>query len=69
MPSSRNLLFTLAVAGGTAAAAVLAARRRAQRLEALQHRLDLQSWENEGGSTPQPVFADPETTVPAAESR
>jgi hypothetical protein len=69
MPSSRNLLFTLAVAGGIAAAAVLAVRGRARRLEAVQHTLDLQTWENEGGSTPQPVFDEPETTVPATESR
>jgi len=69
MPSSKNLLLTLAVAGGTAAAAVLAVRRRARRLEAVQHRLDVQAWENEGGSTSQPVFIEPETTAPATESR
>ena len=69
MTSSRNLILTLAVAGGTALAAVLAVRRRARRLEAVQHRSDLQAWENEGGSTPQPVFVDTGAAVPATESR
>lgn len=49
MTSSRNLILALAVTGGAAVAAILAVRRRKRRLEAVQHRLDLQTWENEGG--------------------
>lgn len=48
MTLSRNLILALTVTGSAAVAAVLAARR-ARRLEAAQHKTDLQTWENEGG--------------------
>jgi hypothetical protein len=54
MISSRNVIVALAVTGGAAVAAILAVRRRKQRLEAVQHRRDLQTWEHEGGGTRTP---------------
>jgi hypothetical protein len=69
MTSSKNLVFALAVTGVASVAAILGVRRRKQRHQAVQHRLDLQAWENEGGSTPRSVLVEPETAVPATESR
>jgi len=47
MTLSRNLMLALTVTGGAAVAAVLAVRRHARRLEAAQHKTDLQTWESE----------------------
>ena len=57
MTLSRNLI--LALTGGAAVAAVLAVRRHARRLEAVQHKTDLQTWESEGGSPVQPAVVKP----------
>jgi hypothetical protein len=46
----RNLILALIVTIGAVAASVLAVRRRARLREAIQHRTELQTWENEGGS-------------------
>ena len=59
MTLSRNLILALTVTGGAAVAAVLAARRRARRLEAVQHKTDLQTWESEGGSPVLPSVVKP----------
>jgi hypothetical protein len=69
MTSSRNLIFALAVTGVAAVAAIFGLRHRKQRLQAVQHRLDLQAWENEGGSTPRSDLDEPEAAVSATESR
>jgi hypothetical protein len=54
----RNLILALTT-GGAAVAAVLAVRRHARRLEAAQHKTDLQTWESEGGSPVQPAIVKP----------
>lgn len=56
MTLSKNLILALTVTSGAAVAAVLAIRRNARRLEAVQHKAELQTWENEGGS-PEPHVA------------
>ena len=56
MTLSRNLILALTVTGSAAIAAVLALRRNARRLEAVQHKAELQAWEHEGGS-PEPHTA------------
>lgn len=57
MTLGRNLMLALTVTGGAAVAAVLAFRHRARRLEDVQHRTDLQTWENEGGTSAEPASA------------
>jgi hypothetical protein len=59
MTLSRNLIFALTVTGGAAVAAVFAIRRHARRLETVQHEMDLQTWENEGGSPVRPAVVKP----------
>lgn len=59
MTLSRNLILALTVTGGAAVAAVLAVRRYARRLEAAQHKTDLQTWESEGGSPVRPAVVKP----------
>lgn len=59
MISSMNLILALTVTGGAAAAAVLAVRRHARRLEAAQHKTELQAWESEGGSPVRPAVVKP----------
>lgn len=63
MNSSRKLLLALTVTGGAAVAAILAVRRHARRLEAVQHRADLQTWENEGGSPARPAVVEPAVPI------
>jgi len=50
MTLSRSFILALTVTGGAAVAAVLAVRRHARQLEAVQHQTNLQTWEGEGGS-------------------
>jgi len=59
MTLSGNLILALTVTGGAAVAAVLAVRRHARRLEAAQHKTDLQTWESEGGSPVPPAVVKP----------
>ncbi len=59
MTFSRNLILALTVTGGAAVAAVLAVRHHARRLEAAQHKAELQTWESEGGSPVRPALAKP----------
>jgi hypothetical protein len=62
MTLSRNLILALTVIGSAAVAAVaavLAVRRHARRLEAAQHKTDLQTWESEGGSPVLPAVVKP----------
>jgi len=54
----RNVILALTT-GGAAVAAVLAVRHHARRLEADQHKTDLQTWESEGGSPVQPAIVKP----------
>jgi Uncharacterized protein conserved in bacteria (DUF2188) len=49
----RNLIGRLSLP------AHLAVRRRARRLEAAQHKADLQTWEGEGGGPVRPAVAKP----------
>ena len=59
MTLSRNLILALTVTGSAAVAAVLAVRRHARRLDAVQHKTDLQTWESEGGSPVLPADVKP----------
>ena len=52
-------MLALTVTGGAAVAALLAARGHAKRLEATQHKTDLQTWESEGGRPVQPAIVKP----------
>ena len=56
MTSGRTFVLAVAV---TAVAAGLAIRRRARRHDAVGDRTELQSWENEGGSTVPPEVVQP----------
>ena len=56
MATSRNWMVALILSGGAVLAARLAGRRHARRLEAAQHKSELQAWESEGGK--------PQATVP-----
>lgn len=51
MMLSRNMLVALTMAGSAAIAAALAIKRRVQQLERTRHKMDLQRWEYETGST------------------
>ena len=59
MALGRSLIFALTVTGGAALAAALAVRRHALRLQAIQHKTDLHSWESEGGSPVRPAVVKP----------
>ena len=61
MSLSRNLILALTVTGGAAVAAVLAFRRHVRRVEAVQQKTELQTWESEGGS---PVLPGPAAEKP-----
>ena len=52
-------MIALTVTGGAALAAVLAVRRHARRLQAVQGRTDLHTWESEGGSPVRLDVAEP----------
>lgn len=59
MTLSKNLILALTVAGSAAVAAVLAVRRHTRQLEAAEHKADLRTWENEGGSPVQHPVVKP----------
>jgi len=59
MMLTRNTIVTLTMVGSAAIAAVFAFQRRARQLEHTQHKMDLQRWENETGSTLPRVAENP----------
>jgi hypothetical protein len=59
MMLSRNMIVALTMAGSAAIAAAVAIQRHARKLERTQHKMDLQRWENETGSTLPRVAENP----------
>lgn len=51
MTASWTVFLALLAAAVLALVAVVAARRRALRVEAIEHKTDLHTWESEGGSS------------------
>ena len=61
LPLNKHLIVAATVIGGAAVAVALAVRRQARRVEAIQHKADLQAWENEGGSPVRTAATKPQT--------
>ncbi|MEO8302676.1 MAG: hypothetical protein ABI724_01020 [Betaproteobacteria bacterium] len=66
MTMNRYWALPLALAGGVAIGAAFGLHRKAQRGQTakLQHKQDLQAWEDEGGSLATPATARSRSSVP-----